>query len=85
MSPNKGYVPDWAGKHPFPPEEKRPAKLLPTSIKKAEAVERALDYLDAPIKRVASLNVPIPYSTPLEKAAIPDERDIVKAVRELVL
>lgn len=29
---NEILQPDWAEKHPFPPEEKRPAKLLPTTI-----------------------------------------------------
>nr|MDQ2907596.1 alpha-ketoacid dehydrogenase subunit beta [Chloroflexota bacterium] len=32
--------------------------------------EEAFDYLDAPIKRVASLEVPLPYSKPLEQAAL---------------
>ena len=50
----------------------------------AMVVERAFDHLDAPIKRVAGLNVPIPYSTVLERMAIPDEQDIVKAVKDLV-
>ncbi|SHJ35866.1 alpha-ketoacid dehydrogenase subunit beta [Propionispora hippei] len=44
----------------------------------------AFDYLDAPIKRVAGKNVPIPYCMELEKSAVPQIDDIVKAVREIV-
>lgn len=46
--------------------------------------EEAFDYLDAPVERVGALNVPIPYSEPLEKAVIPDEEDIVTAVKKLL-
>jgi len=44
----------------------------------------AFDRLDAPIKRVATLDTPIPFSPPLENYIIPDEEQIAKAVRELV-
>jgi pyruvate/2-oxoglutarate/acetoin dehydrogenase E1 component len=46
--------------------------------------EKGFDYLDGPVKRVTSLDVPIPFSPPLEKAAIADEARIEAAVRELV-
>ncbi len=46
--------------------------------------EKAFDSLDAPVKRVASLDVPIPFSPPLEKAAIADEARIEAAVREVL-
>lgn len=42
--------------------------------------EQAFDALDAPVQRVAGADVPMPYSKPLEKVAIPDEDDIVEAV-----
>jgi pyruvate dehydrogenase E1 component beta subunit len=45
--------------------------------------ERAFDYLDAPVARVAGKNVPVPYNVNLERAAIPQEHDIVAAVRGL--
>ncbi|HZU05137.1 MAG TPA: alpha-ketoacid dehydrogenase subunit beta [Chloroflexota bacterium] len=48
-----------------------------------QVLERAFDYLDAPIVRVAGANVPIPYNANLERAAIPQEEDIVAAVRQL--
>ena len=50
----------------------------------AVIAEEAIDYLDAHIKRVAELDTPIPFSPPLEKAVIPDEKIIVKAVKEIV-
>ena len=46
--------------------------------------EEAFDYLDAPIERVGSLDVPIPYSEPLENAVIPGEEDIIKAVKKVL-
>ena len=46
--------------------------------------EEALDYLDAPIKRVTTPDVPIPFSPPLEQYVIPDEKRIIKAVKEVV-
>jgi len=41
------------------------------------------DDLDAPIGRVGGLNVPMPYSRILELQCIPDENDVVAAVRKL--
>lgn len=46
------------------------------------AESEAFDYLDAPIKRLGGLAVPIPYNPMLEKAAIPQEADIIMAVKE---
>jgi len=46
--------------------------------------EEALDYLDAPIKRVAEPDTPIPFSPPLEQYVVPDEKAIIKAVKEVV-
>lgn len=43
----------------------------------------AFDRLDAPIKRLAGLDIPIPYNRNLEKAATPQVEDIVKAARSL--
>lgn len=46
--------------------------------------ELAFDYLDAPIVRVASADVPVPASPALEIYAIPQLRDIVAAVRKVM-
>ena len=50
----------------------------------ALAAEEAIDYLDAPIKRVAKPDTPIPFSPPLEKYIIPDKQSIIEAVRETI-
>jgi len=50
----------------------------------ALVAEEALDYLDAPIKRVAEPDTPIPFSPPLENFILPNEKSIVKAVKEIV-
>jgi pyruvate/2-oxoglutarate/acetoin dehydrogenase E1 component len=50
----------------------------------ATLAEDALDYLDAPIKRVAMLDTSIPYNPKLEQYLLPKIDDIVKAVKEIV-
>lgn len=44
----------------------------------------AFDYLDGPIVRVTGENVPMPYTRPLEDAAIPDSARVVKAVNDML-
>jgi pyruvate dehydrogenase E1 component beta subunit len=46
--------------------------------------EFAFDYLDAPIQHVTGADVPMPYSKPLERAALPNKGDIVNAVKAIV-
>lgn len=46
-------------------------------------VEKAFDYLDAPIVRVAGANAPMPYSLTLENLAVPGVDDVVRAVRQM--
>ena len=46
--------------------------------------ERIYDYLDAPITRLTTPDIPVSASSVLEKAAIPDRRRIVQAVRRLM-
>lgn len=48
------------------------------------AESEAFDYLDAPLKRLGGLAVPIPYNPTLEKAVIPQVPDIIEAAKELV-
>lgn len=45
--------------------------------------EEAFDYLDAPIKRVGSLEVPLPYSKQLELAALTGAKQLIEAITEL--
>ncbi|TQO20556.1 pyruvate dehydrogenase E1 component beta subunit [Rhodoglobus vestalii] len=44
----------------------------------------AFGYLRAPIKRLAGLDIPIPYAPKLERASVPQVEDIVKAATDLV-
>src|SRR5512143_292325 len=44
----------------------------------------AFDYLDAPIERLGAMDVPIPFSPPLEFATIPDEEKIVAAAHRVL-
>ena len=46
--------------------------------------ERCFWSLDAPVRRLASLEVPIPYARHLEQHAIPQVDDIVAAARRLL-
>jgi len=43
----------------------------------------AFDYLDAPIRRLAGLDMPIPYNRTLEYHAVPQVEDIIAEVRNL--
>ena len=47
------------------------------------AESEAFDYLDAPIRRLAGRDVPIPYNRTLERAAVPQVEDILAAARAL--
>lgn len=49
----------------------------------SQIMERAFDYLDAPVKRVSGLDVPMPYAKNLEDMVVPDVDRIVAAVREV--
>ncbi len=46
----------------------------------AQIMEQAFDWLDAPVARVCSKDVPLPYNRNLEFAALPSEEDVVEAV-----
>lgn len=50
----------------------------------ARIYEEAFDYVDAPVKRVAQTEVPLPYNRTLEQMALPQVDDIVKAVKEVL-
>jgi pyruvate/2-oxoglutarate/acetoin dehydrogenase E1 component len=46
--------------------------------------EEAFEYLDAPIVRVASQDVPVPYAPPLEAAFLPNAETVIAAVQRLI-
>jgi pyruvate dehydrogenase E1 component beta subunit len=47
----------------------------------AQMMEHAFDWLDAPVKRVHGLDVPLPYAANLERLALPQAENIVEAAR----
>jgi 2-oxoisovalerate dehydrogenase E1 component beta subunit len=49
----------------------------------ATIAEEAFEHLDAPVKRIAAPDTPVPFSPPLEKRFIPQVDDVVAGVREL--
>jgi pyruvate dehydrogenase E1 component beta subunit len=50
----------------------------------AAVQEQAFDYLDAPIERVASLEVPVPYNRQMERAVFPDTDTVIEGVRNVL-
>ena len=48
----------------------------------AMVCETAFEWLDAPVRRVAALDTPVPYAGPLEEAHLPRVADVVLAARE---
>ena len=46
--------------------------------------EEAFDHLDAPVKRVAQLEVPLPYNRNLEQLALPNPEWVIRAVKEVI-
>jgi len=49
----------------------------------ARIAEKAFEFLDGPIVRVASADTPVPYSPPLEEAFLPQVSDVLTAARKL--
>ncbi len=50
----------------------------------ANLQEHMFDYMDAPIKRVAAVDVPLPYSKDIELLALPNAQKVVHAVKEIL-
>jgi len=50
----------------------------------ARIAEKAFDFLDGPVVRVAAKDTPVPYSPPLEEFFLPQVGDVVEAARKLV-
>ena len=47
----------------------------------ARIMEKAFDYLDAPVIRVSGKDVPMPYAANLEKLALPSVAEVVDAAK----
>lgn len=50
----------------------------------AQIQENCFDYMDAPIKRVSAMDVPLPFAKDIELAALPDEQKVIAAVKEVL-
>ena len=48
-----------------------------------QVMEHAFDYLDAPVKRISTVEAPMPYAKNLEALALPDVDKIIAAVEEV--
>lgn len=55
-----------------------------TGAEIADLIQReAFDHLDAPVLRVASLDIPMPYATNLEELVLPTKERVVDAIRQV--
>jgi pyruvate dehydrogenase E1 component beta subunit len=50
----------------------------------SRVTELAFGYLDAPVRRIAQAEVPLPYNQRLEQMALPQTKDIVNAVKDVL-
>jgi pyruvate dehydrogenase E1 component beta subunit len=50
----------------------------------SRVTELAFDYLDAPVRRVAQAEVPLPYNRRLEQMALPQVADVIHAVKDVM-
>ena len=50
----------------------------------AVAMEQAFDWLDAPVARVTAADVPLPYAANLERLALPQVEDVVRAAKDVL-
>ncbi|MCE2687866.1 MAG: pyruvate dehydrogenase complex E1 component subunit beta [Rickettsiales bacterium] len=46
-------------------------------------MDEAFDYLDAPVRKLASIDAPLPYAANLEQLALPKAKDIIALAKEL--
>ena len=49
----------------------------------SQVMQRAFDYLDAPVITIAGKDVPMPYAANLEKLALPNVAEVVEAVKSV--
>lgn len=50
----------------------------------AQLQDKMFDYMDAPIKRVTAMDVPLPYAKEIELMALPDAQKVIAAVKEIL-
>jgi pyruvate dehydrogenase E1 component subunit beta len=50
----------------------------------AQIQENLFDYMDAPVKRVSAMDVPLPYAHDIELMALPNAQKVIDAVKEVL-
>jgi pyruvate dehydrogenase E1 component beta subunit len=50
----------------------------------AQIQDNMFDYMDAPVKRVSAVDVPLPYAHDIELMALPNAEKVVDAVKEIL-
>jgi pyruvate dehydrogenase E1 component beta subunit len=50
----------------------------------AQIQEHMFDYMDAPVKRVTAMDLPLPYAAEIELMALPNPQKVIDAVREVL-
>ncbi len=50
----------------------------------ARIANRCFEYLDAPVRRVAALDTPVPYAPALEEAMLPSKEKVIAAIEEIM-
>ncbi|MDZ4699500.1 MAG: dehydrogenase E1 component subunit alpha/beta [Rhodothermales bacterium] len=50
----------------------------------AQIADKAFEYLDAPVRRVAGAFTPVPFADPLERAVLPQDQDILDGMRAML-
>jgi pyruvate dehydrogenase E1 component beta subunit len=50
----------------------------------AQIQEKMFDYMDAPVKRVSAMDVPLPYAHDIELMALPSTEKVIAAVKEVL-
>jgi pyruvate dehydrogenase E1 component beta subunit len=50
----------------------------------AQIQDNMFDYMDAPVKRVSAMDVPLPFAKEIELMALPDAQKVIKAVKEVI-
>ncbi len=50
----------------------------------ARVSKECFDYLDAPVERIGAVEVPMPYAKNLEALALPEEKNVIDAIKQVV-
>lgn len=64
-------------------EEAMPLYSIGSEIA-AQIQEHMFDYMDAPVKRVSAMDVPLPFAKEIELMALPDASKVIAAVKEVL-